>query len=636
MKKNKLILATLLIIAMCFSACGKPVTTPQGDEHHDVQPNEAVKIVNDENVEKKYDVIVVDGSPEGVTAAVSAARNGLKTLLICQDDALGGLYTLGELNFIDVPETRDGKLLVQGIYKEFSDAVGGSGFDINLAKNTFYNMVKGEKNITLRVNSKFKSAIVADKTITGVQVEENSKVVEYHAPYIIDATPDGDVCVAAGAPYTIFGEDIGEKDRAMGVTLVFRLSDVNWDKVKEYLTTSKDGTNGGKGGVENGLAWGYGAEGYAYQPQDPNLRMRGFNIARQENGDVRINSLIIFDVDALDPESRKQGIERGKKELKYIVPYLNQMCPGFENAKLAGTAPQLYVRETRHIDCEYMLTIDDVLENRYQKDTIAVTNYPIDVQATKAERYGVVVGFPDQYTIGYGSLVPRDVEGLLIVGRAAGYRSMAAGSARIVPTGMACAQAAGVAVKVAKDENTTPRKLVNNEKSTKKIQKLLEKQGANLTHHQTTEDVQTHPAYPAVKVLRSLGIASGGYDNNYKLDEPVISKRFINLSNAVIKKSGQALEPRITASERVSNEEMIIALAGKLASLENKPSPVNYADSISYLKGKNILTDELVNKFSDTKPTVDTGNLMTLLARYYEYLTTLPGSKKPVAVDHLS
>ena len=46
-----------------------------------------------------YDVIVVGGDPEGVCAAVSSARNGLKTLLIEDDAALGGLMTLGKLNF---------------------------------------------------------------------------------------------------------------------------------------------------------------------------------------------------------------------------------------------------------------------------------------------------------------------------------------------------------------------------------------------------------------------------------------------------------------------------------------------------------------------------------------------------------
>ena len=73
--------------------------------------------------ETEYDVIVVGGEPEGVSAAVSAARNGMKTLLVCEEEALGGLMTLGELNFIDMCEGSDGTLLTRGIFKEFYDAV---------------------------------------------------------------------------------------------------------------------------------------------------------------------------------------------------------------------------------------------------------------------------------------------------------------------------------------------------------------------------------------------------------------------------------------------------------------------------------------------------------------------------------
>ena len=79
---------------------------------------------------EKYDVIVVGGDPEGIAAAVTAARNGMNTLLIEDDEALGGLMTLGGLNFIDMCTGDDGTLLTQGTFLEFHDAVGGTAFDI--------------------------------------------------------------------------------------------------------------------------------------------------------------------------------------------------------------------------------------------------------------------------------------------------------------------------------------------------------------------------------------------------------------------------------------------------------------------------------------------------------------------------
>ena len=52
------------------------------------------------SIDEQYDVIVISGEPEGVAAAVSAARNGAKTLLIEEKEELGGLFTYGMLNFL--------------------------------------------------------------------------------------------------------------------------------------------------------------------------------------------------------------------------------------------------------------------------------------------------------------------------------------------------------------------------------------------------------------------------------------------------------------------------------------------------------------------------------------------------------
>ena len=631
--KRKWIIAAACACALIFAGCSSDTATENAPE-----AVEEITITNEENVPTSYDCIVVDGSPEGVTAAISAARNGLSTLLICQDEALGGLYTLGELNYIDVPESRDGTVLVEGIYKEFYDAVGGSGFDVTVAKNTFYEMVQAEDNITLRVQSKFVEPVMEDHAVTGVTVEEDGERVTYTAPVVIDATPDGDVCAAAGCDYTFAGEDIGERDREMGVTLVFRLSGVDWEKVSEFVQTPEDGESTAEGGVNGNLAWGYSTEGYAYEPEDDAMRLRGFNIARQANGDVLINALVIFDVDALDAESRAEGIARGQKELPRIVEYMNENCVGFEKAELAGTAEQLYVRETRHIRCEDTLTIDDVLENRSQEAAIAVSNYPVDVQATKTQTYGTVVGFPDQYEIGLGSLIPQNIDGLMIVGRAAGYTSMAAGSARIVPTGMACAQAAGVAARVAlEDENIRVlRDLLASDADIAEIQQLLRDQGARLDHTETHEAVMDHWAYDGLKVIRSMGFADGGYDNDYRLDETVSGPRFANMMNTVVKKSGLALEPRIAVNEETNNEEMLTALAEKVAALDGSAAPADFAASRQFLQARGILDATLAENFADPSATADAASCYMLAARLYEYLLTLPGASAYEAIDRLA
>lgn len=632
-KKFSALVAMLLIVTMLFSGCSG------GDTTTTAELESLPTFTNEGTADSDYDVIVVGSDPEGIAAALSAARNGMKTLLLSKDSTPGGLYTLGALNFIDVPETRDGTLLVGGIYEEFVNAVGGSGFDIVNAANMFNDMLTAEDNLTVRYGAKFQEPVMNGNTITGVTVlEEGDMLVTYNAPYIIDATQDGDVAAAAGAPYTYAGEDIGERDREMGVTLVFRVSGVNWDSMCRYLTIKRGiGEIFNKStsmGVSGNTAWGFSDEGYAYEPSDEAMRLRGFNMAKQDNGDVLVNALLIFDVDPLDEASREEGIARAKAELENIIPYLQDEFWGFGDCELAGTAEDLYVRESRHITCEYNLTIDDVLENRDQDDRIAVTSYPVDVQPTKTQTYGTVAGYPDQYAVGYKSLVPQDVDGLLVVGRAAGYTSLAAGSARIVPTGMACGEAAGVAVAVAKAQSATPRDLVDDDVAIAEIQEKLTAQGAKLDHTQTHEEVMDHWAYPGVKVLRSLGVLDGGYDNNYYLDDTITMNRYQNMVNNAVKKAGFELSEKIYVNEEIPARQIIGTMARAVIELEGADKLADDNDVyMNALKERGIMTDELAEYFTDMEAAPNAGAVTLLTARFYSYLLTLDGAQSLSAAE---
>lgn len=558
-----------------------------------------------------YDVIVVGGDPEGVCAAVSSARNGLKTLLIEDDEALGGLMTLGKLNFIDICESRDGSILTQGLFMEFYEGVGGTAFDVEKAKTFFYDWITNEKNATLKLNTKFIAPVMEDDCITGVVVEEeNGEQVTYTAARIIDATVDADVAAAAGAPYTIAGEDIGERDRHMGVTLVFELSGVDWDKVVNYL---ENDNNAGTGATEK-TAWGYTREGYAYEPQDELMRLRGFNVARQDNGNVLVNALIIFGVDAMSEESKAQGIARAQKELEYIVPYVQQNFIGFEQAQLVGTASQLYVRESRHIVGEYQLTIDDVLENRDQWDKIAIVAYPADIQPTAGQTYGTVIGSPDRYAIPFRCLVPLHVENLLVIGRSASYTSLAAGSARVIPVGMAEGEAAGVAAAYSLDKQSSFREMSQNEKAIASVQKQLKKQGAYLDDFEVHEDFMEHWAYSGVKVIRSLGLLDGGYSNDYRLDEAMGKWRLQNMINNSMKKTGKDV-PVIEVSDPPTNQEMIAATA-QIVGVE----ATEYTKQMQALQQMGILTDEVISHMSGELDTPMAAEAVMIVANLYQYM----------------
>ena len=598
MNKNKWIsLIMLAALVFCMLAgCGKNDKVPTGTIESGVD----------------YDVIVIGGDPEGVCAAVSSARNGLKTLLIEDDAALGGLMTLGKLNFIDICEDRQGNILTQGLFMEFYDAVGGTAFDVERAKQFFYDWVTNEENAELKLNTEFVAPVMDGNTIVGVVVEENGEEVTYIASRIIDATVDADVAAAAGVPYTIAGEDIGEKERQMGVTLVFELSGVNWDAVVNYL---ENDDNAGTGATDK-TAWGYTREGYAYEPKDELMRLRGFNVARQDNGNVLINALIIFGVDPMSEESKANGIARAQKELEYIVPYVREHFIGFENVELVGTAEQLYIRESRHIIGEYQLTIDDVLENRDQWDKIAIVAYPADIQPTAGQTYGTVVGSPDRYAIPFRSIVPLNVDNLLVIGRSASYTSLAAGSARVIPVGMAEGEAAGVASAYSLAQQISFRDMTTDTDAIADVQKTLKKQGAYLDDFEVHEAFMDHWAYPGVKVLRSLGQMDGGYSNDYGLDKTISKGRMQNLLNNVMGKTGKDIEKVLDVPDPVTNSSMI-AVISRVAGVEVD----TYDAQIAALTEKGIMTDEILQHMGAVNDTPMVAEAAMLVANLYQYHT---------------
>ena len=492
-----------------------------------------------------YHVIVAGGEPEGVSAALAAARNGMKTLLIEQGDALGGLFTLGKLNFLDMNYSKSPshEMLTQGIFKEFYNSLG-SAFDVEEAKTWFLEKCLKEPNLTVKLNTEIVAPIMDGNTIAGLKIKEygNPDPTEYRSLAVIDATADGDIAAMAGAPYTIGAEDYGQRGTLQGVTLVFEVTGVNWAAVTNYLENDDNpGT-----GADSVSAWGYGKEALNYESIDGNMRFRGPNIARQKNGDMLLNALIIFGVDALDPNSYAEGIERGQREIPNLIKFMRENFIGFENVEYVSHAPRLYVRETRHIIGEYRLTITDVLENRDHWDRIGHGNYPVDLQPTSPDNTGNVIGAPDIYSIPFRCLVPLEIDQLLVAGRSASYDSLPHGSARVVPIGMVTGEACGTAVAYSINNNVTFRQMAYDPEAILWLQNTLKKQGAYLVEYTPPRmDVMDHWAYPGLAAVRELGYADGGYSNDYRLDNDVTHRWALqNRLNRIMDVMHERTEPQ--------------------------------------------------------------------------------------------
>lgn len=500
-------------------------------------PQALVDVHSAASIRDRYDVIVAGTDPDGVTAAVSAARNGLKTLLVDDRDRtlLGGLMTEGWLNSIDMNYDANKQVLNKGLFSEWYGMVEGDSFDVNTAANAFYKLASSEKNIDLLMRVQSMKPILEEGTdgnrrITGLTIQlANGTTRNVQADAVIDATQDADIAAAAGVPYTVGREDLGDSTSRMAVTLVFRINHVTpqvWKQIQQRL----NGDNDSSTGANARSAYGY-KEMYDYKSTNPQrVQMRGLNIGRQNDDTALINALQIFGVDDLDPASRKEGMELGQVEIPHVVDYMRSHFPEFAGVAFDGTAPELYVRESRHIEGEYRLNILDVLENRDQWDRIAFGSYPADIQRLSPSDWGSVVCDPIQYAIPFRSIVPLKVDNLLVVGRSASFDTLPSGSARVIPVGMATGQAAGAAAKVAEEKGITFRELSRSREDVALLQQMLNDQGMVLHPFSIApQPFMEHKDYPGLKAAISIGFAAGGYKNDFHLDDPANAKRAVNM-----------------------------------------------------------------------------------------------------------
>lgn len=475
-------------------------------------------------------VIVVGSDPEGIAAAVSAARRGAVTILICHRQKMGGLMTAGALNTLDMNYGPRGELLTRGIFSEFFKQVEGHSFDIRTAENVFNQLISDAGVKTIMGASHIKP-LVANSRVMGVSFKKGNQDLTVKADVVIDATQDGDFAYLAGVEFTTGMEDFGGPTHGMGATLIFGVEGVNWQVMMQAIREK----NIPHTGASTTSAWGFWHKMQEYSPQDPYISFRGLNLGRQNDGSVLINAMYIFDFHHLCKVSREEARTRGKNELEYLIPFLRDSIPGFANATLSHIAQELYVRETRHMLGLYRLTIDDVLEHRNFPDKVALGSYPVDIQDISLHLRGFVVGDPKIYSIPFRCLIPQHIDGLLVVGRSASFDSLAHGSARVIPVGMAVGEAAGVAAYL---EQYYPgmslQQLAYNEDFISHLQNFLKEQGAYLPDFNVPYTLEGHWAYPALRTVRSLGLISAGYENNYRLDEPLSQQALQNMFNGAL------------------------------------------------------------------------------------------------------
>lgn len=394
------------------------------------------------------DVVVVGGSPAGVAAAVAAGRRGLHVELDVASNRLGGVVSDGMMDQWDRNTGPGGETIERGIFAEMAARLSDA-FTPELAESTLAGLVAQTPGIDVHYGlipaTVYTEPTSAGTFVTRIDFQTKRGVRTVTAPFVIDATDDGDVAALAGARFDLGRQDTGLDSAMQAATLMFALRGVDTGA----LFAGYDARRFGSGGAVGARVWGFSTLLRDYRPSNPRVLVRDLNLGIAPNGEVTVNAIDIFGTNGLDPRSVAAATALAKAEAPRLVAFLRERVPGFENAEIARFARALYIRETRHVLGLSYLSAADIWSSSVPADTIGLSSYPLDLHPTSADDKLAYAPVRHVYGIPFGALVPAGFANLLVASRSISASHVAAGSARIVPTTVEEGEAAGAACALA-------------------------------------------------------------------------------------------------------------------------------------------------------------------------------------------
>jgi hypothetical protein len=445
----------------------------------------------------KTDIVVCGGGTAGAFAAIAAAEQGKKVLIVEQYGSIGGTAT----NALVTPmmKTRiDGEPQCSYIaYKvlERMHAYGGANelgnkFDPLILKIVLEEICV-EAGVKFLYHTFIADVIKDDNRIKGIVIANKNGLQVVEADMFIDCTGDGDIGVFAGASYTKGNPETGKCQPIslryiVGGVDLYAVGDFFKSEVERtginvainYDVNSENGIYGAVTGLGKWTLTDLFEQAIANGDLEPDDKFywQAFNVPGR-NDTLAFNNPEFFDyVDGTNPDdltiTQVEGRRRIYKQLQFYKKYMK----GFENAYISEIAPMVGIRETRNIDTEYILTAEDLICQHKFEDAICQSNYPVDIhgRALDFSDYAKPVddGKP-YYEIPYRSLVVKGIDNLFVAGRCLGAEFLAQSSLRIQVCCRATGEAAGIAATMAIDKKVLPREVDG-----KEVRAEMEKRGA--------------------------------------------------------------------------------------------------------------------------------------------------------------
>jgi hypothetical protein len=182
-------------------------------------------------------------------------------------------------------------------------------------------------------------------------------------------------------------------------------------------------------------------------------------------------------IDGTDADELSAGEVEGRRQVMQFFEFLKREAPGFQNAYVVDTPPQLGIRETRRVTGPYALSGDDVLTCASFPDTIGVNGWPIEAHnAGNVEwKWPPIPESRGFCQLPYRMILPQKVSNLLVAGRCASMTHEGQSAARVSGPCFVMGQAAASAAHLALAGNSELSEI-----SVEALQGLLEKNGAYL------------------------------------------------------------------------------------------------------------------------------------------------------------
>ncbi len=382
-----------------------------------------------------HDVVVAGGGLAGTFAAIAAAREGARTLLIERYGFLGGMATLVPVTLFMQYHvmTRDGRIreLVKGLFGETVRRLKAAGMMLDrpfafddIALRGVLDDMTGEAGVEVRLHTVLAGAVVRKGRVASVICAGKSGLRDLRARIFIDATGDGDLAHHAGVAYDVGGEE----GRTQPMTPTFLLGGVDAARLPPRSDINRRLQD-------------------AFDRRESPIFALGF--WRTPHPDlVLVNAGYVAGRNALDEADLSRAEVEGRRLVRGIVEALRRFVPGFESCYAARLGAQIGVRETRHLRGQYTLSEADVLGGRHFEDGIARCAFEIDVHPPGPDRPKRNTPLPPGvfYEIPYRCLLPaRGPANLLVACRALSATHEAHASLRIMPTMSSVGEAAGLA-----------------------------------------------------------------------------------------------------------------------------------------------------------------------------------------------